>query len=179
MRRSSVPLARHSAFFLATPASSGGYRSSSALPRGSYAEADVRAVVGGGSGQGPVRGGPGFRRCVLTITTGRRSSSPKRAGMLVLPELLTRLRRIQSGRPMAPASVRSVLKRLERAAMQSELPAARDRKCPRCGSSRVDTRRTTVFATNYYEQHCEACGHIEEWDEGVALGEAMTEARRK
>jgi hypothetical protein len=146
---------------------------------GSYAEEDVRAVVDDGAGQGPF-----LEALDQALRAHHRDWSPEllaqaRAGMLVLPELLSRLRRIQSGRPMAPASVRSVLQRLERAAMQNEPPAMRDRKCPRCGSSRVDTRRTTVFGTNHYEQRCEACGHIEEWDEGVALGEAMTEARRK
>ena len=146
---------------------------------GSYAEADVRAVVGDGAGQGP------FLEALDQALRAHHFDWPPellaraRAAMLVLPELLSRLRRIQSGRSMSPASVLSVLQRMERAAMQIEPPVARNRKCPRCGSSRVDTRRTTVFGTNHYEQRCEACGHVEEWDEGVALGEAMTEARRK
>lgn len=146
---------------------------------GSYADADVHAVVGDGAGPAP------FLAALDQALRAHHSDWPPallaqaRAVMLVLPELLNRLRRIQSGRPMPSTNVRSVLRRLERAAMQIEPPASGERTCPRCGSSRTEARRTTAFGTNHYERRCEACGHVEEWDEGVSLGEAMIEARRK
>jgi len=96
-----------------------------------------------------------------------------RALLLVLPALLGRLRRTAAGHPLPPERIRAALERIETLASQVEGPASGSRTCRRCGSARVDVQKTTFSGTNHYEQHCEACGNLEDWDDGISLGEAM------
>jgi hypothetical protein len=38
-------------------------------------------------------------------------------------------------------------------------------QCPRCGSQRLDTRKTTAVGANQYERLCLACGDMQEGEE--------------
>jgi hypothetical protein len=52
-------------------------------------------------------------------------------------------------------------------------------QCPRCGSQRLDTRKTTVFGTNQYERLCLACGDMQKWEDGIALWKALSSEEDK
>ena len=97
-----------------------------------------------------------------------------RAVLRVLPLLLQDLRSIRAGYPARIETVVRELTAMEEASNIREPLKPGRPHCPRCGSQRLDTRKTTAFGTNLYERLCLACGDMQEWEDGISLGAAMS-----
>jgi hypothetical protein len=89
-----------------------------------------------------------------------------RAALVVLTPLMDRLRTIIVGARVPSEQVQAALERLVvlASAPVREVDGGGVR-CPRCGSSGVDTRHTNSSGVRAYEAGCEACGYHSAWSE--------------
>jgi hypothetical protein len=95
-----------------------------------------------------------------------------------LPRLINRIRTLDKG-ALRNRVIHDLLIQLEEDAQIIEQPTPGRPQCARCGSQRLDTRKTTVSGTNQYERLCLACGDMKEWEDGVALWKAMSSGNRE
>ena len=102
-----------------------------------------------------------------------------RAVLRCLPAVAGRVDTGASGRPPDAARIRSELDRLGAAATEVEPPATGKRRCPRCGSGRINTERDSSGDRYLYEHHCLACGYIDTEEGDVTLGTAMSEFKKR
>jgi hypothetical protein len=96
-----------------------------------------------------------------------------RAVFRTLPRLINRIRTLGKG-ALRTRVIHDLLSWMEEEAQIIETFQPGRPQCPRCGSQRLDTRKTTVSGTNQYERLCLACGDMQEWEDGVALWKAMS-----
>jgi hypothetical protein len=90
-----------------------------------------------------------------------------------LPRLLNEIRTLYKG-ALRNRVIHGLLSQLEKDAQIIETFQPGRAQCPRCGSQRLDTRKTTVSGTNQYERLCLGCGDMQEWEDGVALWKALS-----
>ena len=96
-----------------------------------------------------------------------------RAVFRTLPRLINRIRTLGKG-ALRTRVIHDLLSWMEEEAQIIETFQPGRPQCPRCGSQRLDTRKTTFSGTNQYERLCLACGDMQEWEDGISLGEAMS-----
>lgn len=99
-----------------------------------------------------------------------------RAVIRRLPRIINRIRTLDE-RALRARVIHGLLAQMEEDAQVVESFEPGRPQCPRCGSQRLDTRKTTAFGTNLYERLCLGCGDMQEWEDGISLGEAMIRAR--
>jgi hypothetical protein len=102
-----------------------------------------------------------------------------RAAFYGLPRILDRVRIYNKGEELRKTIINRTLGQMEKEAQIIETFKPGRPQCPRCGSQRLDTRKTTVSGTNQYERLCLACGDMQEWEDGVALWKAMSSGNRE
>ncbi len=92
-----------------------------------------------------------------------------RAVLGTLPRMLDRIRIYEKGEVRRRRIIHDSLEQLEEDAQIIEAFQPGRPQCPRCGSQRIDSQKTTALGTYLYERLCFACGYSEVWEDDVLI----------